>query len=44
MFLDNDELVPKAKYSNFNQKFKSFLCNLRDNPNLNILINYISKK
>ena len=44
MFLDNDELVPKAKYSNFNQKFKSFLCNLRDNPNLNVLINYISKK
>lgn len=44
MFLDNDELVPKAKYSNFNQKFKSFLCDLRDNPNLNVLINYISKK
>ena len=44
LFLDNDEFVPKAKYSSFNQKFKSFLRNLKNNPHLNILVNYISKK
>ena len=44
MFLDNDEFVPRMRYSSFNQRLKSFLRNIRENPNLNLLINYISKK
>ena len=44
MFLDNNEFVPRARYANFNERFKSFLRNLKESPNLNELINYISKK
>ena len=44
LFLDNNEFVPRVRYSSFNEKYRTFMWNLRDNPNFNALINYISKK
>lgn len=43
MFLENDEFVPKARYESFNQQLRAFLRNLKENPNLNLLVNYISE-
>lgn len=43
MFLENNDFVPRVKYSSFNEKLRNFLWNLRENPNISPLINYISK-
>ena len=43
MFLENNEFFPKARYASFNQKLRFFLRNIKENPNLNLLVNYISK-
>ena len=44
MFLENNEFVPKVRYSSFNEKLKNFYRNLNVNPQFKNLINYISKK
>ena len=43
IFLENNEFIPIARYSSFNQRLKNFYRNLNENPSLKNLINYISK-
>ena len=43
LFHENNEIMPRVRYSSFSIKLKDFLWNLKENPNYNILINYISK-
>ena len=44
VFLENDKFIPSVRYNDFKERFRIFSWNLKENPNYNILINYISNK
>ena len=44
VFLENDKFIPSVRYNDFKERFRIFSWNLKENPNYNTLINYISNK